>query len=404
MCPKTVFTMQLGFLYLLAASLSVLWILLRTITFVRDSKDLRKYPSILPLAGVTNLVYIAFNQRARTQGITRSEALLATHNEHPIVRLGPNRLSDASPEAIKDIYGTGSKCIKGDQYTTIGGTPNLLSAVDKQVHSIKRKRLSRAFATVHLLEWEHKVAVNVARLCERIDAHAEGGKTLDFRHWSNLFTLDAIMSIALSLDTGFMQSGSATVQITALGGKTRSIDAIECLRSVNRAIEPFVWSKTAYRALKALSFLWPARRRLWDKSADWQAWVRSLVAQRIARGRQGEADDDLFACLLKDSKGQELHLAEAEMAAETAHLGKSRPSLAASTLHAGQGTLTKSVQSTPAPTPRPSPSRTPCTVSQNTQPNCTACAKNWTPTCPTSRPHTSLTTAPSATCHTSAPV
>lgn len=42
----------------------------------------------------------------------------------------------------------------------------------------------------------------------------------------------------------------------------------------------------------------------------------------MTRDRDGRADDDLFACLLRDNKGKEQCLSHAELAAETAHLSK----------------------------------------------------------------------------------
>ncbi|KAI6881205.1 cytochrome protein, partial [Hortaea werneckii] len=305
---------------LAATGLAFLYIFLRLCEFLHDSKKLRKYPSILPFAGITNLVYVGFNERARSRRIARTEALLTAHQDRPVLRLGPNRLSFASTEAIKDTYGTGTKCIKGDQYTTIGGTPNLLSVVDKEFHSVKRRRLSRAFATAHLLEWEYKVSHNVRKLHHQLDTHVAKGRTLDFRHWSNFFTLDAIVSIALSLDACFMQSGSSTAEITLPNGRTKTIEALACLRSVSRAVEPFVWSRSVYTLMRAFSRFTPYRHSTWAKAADWQVYVGNLVAQRMLREREGRADDDLFASLLKDSKSQSLNLCHAELAAETGHL------------------------------------------------------------------------------------
>jgi hypothetical protein len=310
----------------LIALLAAAYLVIRLATYFFDIKGLRKYPSLIPLCGLTNILYIAFNARARAAGITRSEALLAVHQGRPILRLGPNRLSFARPQAIKAIYGTGTKCGKGDQYTTIGGTPNLLSVVDKQAHTIKRKRFSKAFATAHLLDWEHKVVHNVKKLLQQIDRHADTREALDFRHWSNLFTLDAIMSIALSLESNFIQSGCTTVCVPAPGGKIRSIEAVECLRHVNRAIEPFVWSKTVYTILKGLAPIIPSYRQRWAKAADWSTYVLDLVDQRVRREREGKSDDDLFACLLKDSKEEPLLLPKEEIVAETAHLCESSKS------------------------------------------------------------------------------
>jgi cytochrome P450 len=307
-------------LYYFIATVAAACLVVRLWTYFYDSKGLRQYPSIVPLCGLSNIIYIGFNTRARAVGSTRSDALLASHRGRPVLRLGPNRLSFARPQAIKAIYGTGTKCTKGDQYTTIGGTPNLLSVVDKHAHSIKRKRFSRAFATAHLLDWEYKVVHNVGKFLKQVDHHIDSGQEMDFRHWSNLFTLDAIMSIALSLDSNFIQSGCTSVEVPMRGGKTKTIEAVECLRSVNRAIEPFVWSKNAYTILKALSPVVPGMRQKWISATDWSAYATNLVDQRMKREHEGRCDDDLFACLLKDSKEETLTLSKEEIVAETAHL------------------------------------------------------------------------------------
>lgn len=149
-------------IYLLAGAILSLFTYLLHQTIARH-RHLSDYPSIAPFASITNLAYIVHNV-VLPDATTRTEVLHASHARHPVLRLGPARLSVASPAAIKDIYGTGSKCEKGDQFETPGGTPNLLSVVDRDWHAVKRKRLSAAFATSHLVDWEHKVQEKIRHL------------------------------------------------------------------------------------------------------------------------------------------------------------------------------------------------------------------------------------------------
>lgn len=322
LCTQILVAQMLFLVFCLAAAYAISFLLLRIGSYFVDRKGLRKYPSVIPFSGFTNLAYIAFNFTARSKGTTRTEALYAAHQGRPVLRLGPNRLSFAKPEAIKAIYGTGTKCRKGDQYTTMGGTPNILSVVDKHFHSVKRKRLSQAFATTHLLAWEHKVVHNVRELIRQLDSHAEKEEELDFRHWSNLFTVDAIMSIALSLDTKFLESGHSWTKLSMPDGRTKTVDAIDSLRSVNRAAEPFVWSPTLYRTMKRLSTLIPSRRQQWSRAEDWTLYVADCVRQRLSQEEEGKDNDDLFRHLLRDTKGNDLNLDFDELVAETAHLRK----------------------------------------------------------------------------------
>jgi cytochrome P450 len=177
-----------------------------------------------------------------------------------------NRLFFVDNDAIRPIYATSSKCIKGDQYTTSSGTPNVLSVMDRSSHSVERKRLSSAFAPVHFLDWEYEVAGKVLELLDQIDRHVEVGRVMDFRYWSSLFTLDAIMSISVSYDAGFLKSPSDLVHTNT--EVLVPISMMDGLRAVNRTLKPIWWNAAAFPLLKRLSKILMSYRKQWKLSAQ----------------------------------------------------------------------------------------------------------------------------------------
>lgn len=301
------------------------WGLLLTIStnlfvYLSRKPSLRDLPALVPFASISDLPYILYNafNRAST---TRSKALHDAHkNLGPVLVLGPNRISFSCPEAIRDIYGTATKCMKGDQYTTPGGIPNIFTETNKHEHAVKRKRLSNAFATSNLITWEQKIAKNIHAVLVRLDA--QKGKTVDWRYLSNLFTLDAILSIGLSRDSGFVRAGTDRTLIEQADGSYRPGNMIPCVRSGNAAFEPIVWSPTWFPLLRWLTMSNRSYRHQWFLSQQWSLIVKQEVHRRMLIEAKGEQLDDIFACLLQDSKGNKLDLDEEEIASEVMILRK----------------------------------------------------------------------------------
>lgn len=317
--------MHITTLVLFAASLSISYFLLQRLHHVLyRQRELFRYPSLTLLAPFTNLAYVA--HIALLRGRSGTEILHEKHRTAPVIRLGPNRLSFSDPAAIKDIYGTNTLCSKGDQYSTPGGTPNLLSVVDREWHSIKRKRMSAAFATVHLLDWQEKVVDRLQALLSVMDGYCaeesiESDRTFDLRYWSHLFTLDTIMSIALSYKSSFLENGSDMTTVETVDGEQQTVHLRDCLFAVNRSLGATVWSKAAFPWLRKLSALHPWAKRQLHLASQWRDVTRFLQRDRVKRYEQGEPLDDLFSCLLEDKSGRELRLVEEELVAETGHLG-----------------------------------------------------------------------------------
>lgn len=92
---------------------------------------------------------------------------------------------------------------------------HLADVVDKGEHARKHKVLSSAYALKNLESWEYKVADKVERMIRRFDKRCTvplpGGKhpdsedlNVDFRMWTNLFSLDAIAALLSPNDSVFL--------------------------------------------------------------------------------------------------------------------------------------------------------------------------------------------------------
>ncbi|KAM0420484.1 hypothetical protein ACHAPT_011779 [Fusarium lateritium] len=287
--------------------------------YIWDPKNLRRFPSHNALSSVTNLGYII----ERCRGF-RSKTLHETHKRHSIVRIGPNSLSFSSPEAIRSIYGHSTNCIKGDMYAAPAGPhASLLDVIDKEAHARKRRYMSHALATRNLETWEYKVADKVKRLIRQFDriCEAAASPTVDFRKWTNLFTIEAIVDIALSRRLGCLDRGDDRVTITTADGKMQQVHYIDCLHAGKRATSTLVWATGWFRFLRGiLTFLPGWFRSHWCKGSQFDAMVHHLTRVRVERHRNGEYLDDIIRCVIEDKNGDLRGLDTGEIEAEVSVL------------------------------------------------------------------------------------
>ena len=308
-----------------ALALAVYFILVPVIEYFRDPKGLRKYPNLSSLAGITDLVFI----REAHKGF-RSQALLEAHKKSPVVRIGPNSLSYGDPRAIKDIYGHNTKCTKDLMYAELAGTHfHLADVLDKPEHARKRKVMSSAFAIKNLENWEHKVADMTGRLINALDERCTAplpnsqtranleDLTVDYRMWSNLFTIDAIANIALSERLGFLDQGSDLVTAEHMDGTLHKVNYRQCLHATARAQAQLVWSYDWYKTLIKISkIVSPTYRERWALNANWNDIVYHRATQRLKRYQAGEKLDDFFAVIMEDKNGTPNNLEFGEIVAE----------------------------------------------------------------------------------------
>jgi hypothetical protein len=87
------------FLTLLGLPLLVLSaVICQVLVYFWDSKNLRRFPQLHPLSGISNLPFMLESIKG-----FRSETLHELHHKrgHPVIRTGPNSLSYGSVDAVK---------------------------------------------------------------------------------------------------------------------------------------------------------------------------------------------------------------------------------------------------------------------------------------------------------------
>ncbi|PYI28241.1 cytochrome P450 [Aspergillus indologenus CBS 114.80] len=296
--------------------------------YLRDPKGLRKYPNLTPISGMSAIPFMFMASRG-----FRSRELMELHREKPVIRTGPNMLSYGDVRAIKDIYGHNTKCIKDPSYVITAGTHyHLADVVDKPDHARKRKVLSSAYALKNLETWEHKVSDK----CEKVVAHFDrmctaapsaavaagkqapdrGDLTLDFRAWTNFFTLDAIADIGLSEKLGFLDQGHDLCVAERKDGSTYEVSLREALYPTARKQSLILWNYEWYPTLNRLVNVIPYFKRMQQSSDHWDNIIWRRGTERLRRYEEGERLDDFFQALMEDKNGRANQLEWGEVLAE----------------------------------------------------------------------------------------
>jgi cytochrome P450 len=284
---------------------------------------LRRYPNMHPLSGISHIPFMIL-----AHGGARSTYLSKLHQKHPVIRTGPNSLSYGDVRAIKDIYGHNTPCTKDSSYVISSGSHyHLADVIDKHDHARKRKLLSSAYAIKNLEGWEHKVADKTVRLIKHLDtcctkplapgqAVKEEDLTVDYRKWTNFFTLDAIADIGLSEKLGFLDRGHDRVTGRRLDGTTYECNLRDCLYQNARKQSLLIWPYAWYPIINKVSNIIPFYGRMGRFAKDWDGIPVELSHRRLQRYRAGEKLDDFFQALMEDKNGHPNNLEWGEIVAE----------------------------------------------------------------------------------------
>ncbi|KAJ3542943.1 hypothetical protein NM208_g3834 [Fusarium decemcellulare] len=318
---------MLGYLALgVVLTLAVAYLIIKPIVYYfLDPKGLRKYPNYAFLSGLTDLRHCYLS----SQGF-RSRDLYEAHKKtgEPILRIGPNSLSFGDTRAIKQIYGHGTKCIKDDNYVVLSGSHrHLFDVVDKTDHSRKRRLLSAAFAIKNLEKWEYKVAYSAERLFRAFDkkctAPLKGSipdaqdVNLDFNHWINLWTIEAINYITLSAKMDLLDTGTDEVSAEKRDGTMYRGRYRHAQNQTSLAQSVFVWDYKLWPWVEWLSKAIPSRyQKIWKDGEAWDDIYYHAAAERLRRYEAGEKLDDFFSCLMEDKTGSPNNLEWGEIVSE----------------------------------------------------------------------------------------
>lgn len=192
---------------------------------------------------------------------------------------------------------------------------HLADVVDKGEHARNRKVLSSAYAIKNLEDWEYKVADEVERLVRQFDSRCtaplqpghlphEKDLTVDYRKWTNLFTMDAIVDIALSERLGRLDRGDDIVPSEATDGTITLVSYRGALHSQLTAQSHLVWAYDWYSVLHRLARLLSREyRKLITVGALFDGIVLHQVRNRMRRYEKNEKLEDFFQALMETKDG-----------------------------------------------------------------------------------------------------
>lgn len=192
----------------------------------RFHKGLNRYPGPV-LASLTDW-WRFFDVLGRRPDITH----IRLHRKHgDIVRLGPNTLSFANPQALKTIYGLNKRLTKVRAPTSPGyrcstklrksefypvqqaisngeRLPSLFSTTDNQYHADLRRCVNSAFSMSSLVQYEPLVDIVTEKFLDQTEAlFSSKNAVCNFAEWLQFLAFDVIGQITYSKSHGFVDRG-----------------------------------------------------------------------------------------------------------------------------------------------------------------------------------------------------
>lgn len=153
----------------------------------------------------------------------------------PIFRYSPNFLVVNTAKGFHDVYSpaNGTNIRKGPQYNFLhhNGFVSTLSAIDKTVHTAKRKILSSCFTTSALRDLEHLMIGTIDDWTEALGSGAtseEGGwsSPKDMADWANYLTFDVLGELCFGKSFGLIHSDEFRTAPNLMLARTRMLAVV----------------------------------------------------------------------------------------------------------------------------------------------------------------------------------
>lgn len=284
-------------LALLGLAASILMLILKlAATYLIDSKELRRFPSP-GLAAVTDLWALWYHWNNN-----RYEAVHAAHDRlGSIVRIQPLHLSFVEPQALKDIYGHGSRIMKSSYYDNVAADyHDIANATDRADHSRKRRFMSHIFSHKQVVTMEQVIDTNLSLLLKAFEQRE--GTNIDVRYWFNLFTFDAISSLIFSQPFGFLETGTDVTVAEKEDGTTYNVNLTKAFHDTT-TYNAFMGHAQPDLASLIQRVFNLARSRYIRACEDFGAVCLYRVNQRI-KNPPGSKNPDFFSKLEQPPKAQ----------------------------------------------------------------------------------------------------
>ncbi|KAL2412762.1 Cytochrome P450 monooxygenase ataY [Exophiala dermatitidis] len=202
-----------------------------------------------------------------------------------VVRVEPNLVSICTPNAIKTMYGPGTRFEKAMFYTRGPKEKqllNLASTTDKTVHARKRRIISHAMSEAALRSYEPVMLDKIRLFCKQLaDPTTFGGEYKNMSRWFSYLTYDIMGTLTFSQSYDMLTKDDHHF-IQPL------IDAYQHSQVILGA-----YPQIEHWGLAPLLFL-----KIMADNKKFRAYVDNQVTHRINQEKSGNGPDDIFKLLL----------------------------------------------------------------------------------------------------------
>ncbi|KAL2383013.1 hypothetical protein RJZ90_002898 [Blastomyces dermatitidis] len=193
------------------------------------------------------------------------------------VRIRPREISINHVDAVRDIHGPGTTCVKGPFYDITYPFRSLQMLRDKGAHSRRRRIWDRGLGIKALTTYEPKILGHCADLISQLSAKSKGGKPIHIGPWMNYFGFDVIGDVAFSKPFNMVKDGKAA-------------EILEDFLTSKPALGTLICAPWTFNLVQNL----PGLRRLWE------ARTKNHARKIAERMKLGTTCKDLFSYLLED--------------------------------------------------------------------------------------------------------
>ncbi|RAR15515.1 pisatin demethylase [Stemphylium lycopersici] len=195
----------MALLFLFFIGYCVAWII-----YARRFHALAKYPGPF-LASITRLWLVIDVARGKPGETQRRLHRIYGLNEvpmGPIVRIAPDEVAIADPEAIRTIYGAQSGFAKIDFYLPFraawGRYLGAFISLDERRHAKRRRIVSSLYSMSNIVKLESKIDRCVQTLVKKLDECAKNDVSIDLSEWVQWYTSDVVGELFFSRMFGFL--------------------------------------------------------------------------------------------------------------------------------------------------------------------------------------------------------
>ncbi|EUC31177.1 hypothetical protein COCCADRAFT_101960 [Bipolaris zeicola 26-R-13] len=175
------------------------------VVYARFFHPLAKYPGPF-FASITRLWHIIDVTSGSSDKTQRQ-----LHEKYgPIVRIAPNEVAIADPEAIRTIYSAQSGFTKTDFYLPFRADwaryPDAFTNLDERQHSERRRIVNSVYSMSNIIQLEEDIDRCVQLLIAKFTDRAMKGSIIDMSEWVQWYAFDVIGKLFFSNPFGFLQN------------------------------------------------------------------------------------------------------------------------------------------------------------------------------------------------------